>query len=212
MGECVTVMPPAAPGLAPPQSASRMVRSADGKIRSDTGQLSVITDPGSERTIMIDHLKKEARIFHMPQQPPGAPMFGPPASGMPGAPPGSEIQKVEELGKSMIDGLEVVGRRYTLPPAAVPKPPSIPQAPGLPQRPGLPNAPAMPQPPAPPPVPTVCEVWTSTKFQLPVLTKTTGSFGEQVRRCRYAEAAHPSDAVFDIPPGYNTIVMPARKP
>ena len=193
-------MQPAKPGANPQETLSRMCRSSDGKIRCDSGHTTVITDLASRQTIMIDHLAKEAQVFPM-QQIPGA-QFGQAALAAAATPPSMRLVNVQDLGKSFIEGQEVVGKRFTFQPPGAPAIPSLPQPPAFPagQPPGMPN---LPQPPL-----TVSEVWTSTKLELPVLTKTTGSFGEQVQRCRYTESGEPSASVFQIPQGYKPPVVP----
>src|SRR5215469_8476236 len=88
-------------GGPPTQSASRMWRSSDGKFRLDTPSTSVITDPTSQQTILLDHAKKEATIVPMSaassgSEPPSSPK-APASQGQ--APP----VKVEDLGKSTIE-------------------------------------------------------------------------------------------------------------
>src|SRR5579864_2466140 len=61
------------------QSASRMWRSSDGKMRLDTPHTSIISDPAGQKTIMLDHLKKEAMVIPTPPAASG--------SAMPGMPP-----------------------------------------------------------------------------------------------------------------------------
>src|ERR1700730_17317695 len=77
--ECASKTQPAGGGQ-PSQSASRMWRSGDGKTRIDTPTTSVISDPASQHTIVLDHVKKEATVIPMP--PPGSP--GPAPSAAPG--------------------------------------------------------------------------------------------------------------------------------
>src|SRR5581483_9722177 len=96
----------------------------------------------------------------------------PPAAPLP---PG---MSVKELGIRLIAGHEVAGKQFTMPPLAPPKPPALPQA----QIPGMPGAP--PLPPKPDPKAIVSEVWTSTSLHLPVLTRITGSFGQQICHCK----------------------------
>jgi hypothetical protein len=178
-----------------------MWRSSDGKFRLDTPKTSVITDPASQKAILLDHVKKEATI--VPMQPP--------ASG--GAPPGSpqvpaqgQVQpaKVEDLGKSMIEGHEVEGKRFTLPPFSPPSKPEMPKAkmPGAPKAPAAPGAPAPPQAPKLPTVPSVTEVWTSVKLKAPVLTKVATSAGEQTTYCKPVSGDEPHPSMFQIPQGY----------
>lgn len=203
--ECASKTQPAAGG-APTQSASRMWRSGDGKTRIDTPQSSIISDPVSQQTIVLDHVKKEASVI--PMAPPGA--AAPQASAAPGSADAgihpSSVQ-VQDLGKSMIEGHEVEGKRYTFPGQPSPPKPPMPAMPGLksPGAPGAPNAPqasASPQAPKAPPPPNIAEVWTSVKLKTPVLTKVTTPVGEQTTYCKPTESAEHPPSVFQIPPGY----------
>jgi hypothetical protein len=175
----------------------------------DTPKTSVITDPASQKAILLDHVKKEATIVPMPSSAsagaqPGSPQV--PAQGQ------VQPAKVEDLGKSMIEGHEVEGKRFTLPPFSPPSKPDMPKAkmPGVPQvsLPGAPKAPPAPGAPAPaqapklPTVPSVTEVWTSVKLKAPVLTKVTTSAGEQTTYCKPISGDDPHPSVFQIPQGY----------
>jgi hypothetical protein len=205
------------------QSASRMWRSSDGKMRIDTPTTSVISDPTSQQTILLDHTNKEASIIPMKPS-----MLGGAPPTMPQAPVGAgqaQPMQVQDLGKSMIEGHEVEGKRFTLPPPPslpTPSAPLAPQAkmPGMPQVnmpgmkvPGAPPIPGMPpppsaaasgapQPPKPPQGPAVAEVWTSVKLKVPVLTKVTLPTGEQTTYCKPTSTAEPHPSLFQIPPGY----------
>jgi hypothetical protein len=185
-----------------------MWRSSDGKMRIDTPSASIISSPADQKTILLDHLKKEAMIIPMPP-PPGAAPSG--SAKMPSAAaPASPPMQVQDLGKSMIEGHEVEGKRYVLPAAQKPPAPPMPKLPPLPQMPkvaSLPKAPAAPQlpkapPPAKPPQPTVTEVWTSVKLKTPVLTKITSSLGSQTTYCKPTSTEEPHPSLFQIPPGY----------
>jgi hypothetical protein len=213
--ECASKTQPAGGGP-PTQSASRLWRSSDGKTRIDTPLSSVISDPFLQQTIVLDHVKKEASIIPM-TTPPGAPA----APSMPGAPTpaGSPAVHVQDLGKSMIDGHEVEGKRFTLPAVAPPAKPPLPAMPGV-KMPGLkmpglkvpglnmPGAPAAPKPPgapAAPPLPkppSVAELWTSVKLKTPVLTKVSTPAGELTTYCKPTLTAEHPPSVFQIPPGY----------
>jgi len=185
-----------------------MWRSSDGKMRLDTPHTSVISDPASQHTILLDHLKKEATILPMtlptaPTAPSGTPQA--PAGAVPPPPP----MHVEDLGKSMIEGHEVEGKRFTLPAVAPPPKPQMPKpqlpkasAPGAPQMPKPPAAPKLPEPPKMPPKPNVTEVWTSVKLKTPVLTKVSTAAGEQTTYCKPTSAEEPHPSVFQIPQGY----------
>jgi len=130
--------------------------------------------------------------------------------------------RVQDLGKSMIDGHEVEGKRFTLPHMAPPAKPPLPAMPGVKmpganvpglKMPGLkvPGAPAAPKPPgapAPPSAsalpkpPSVTELWTSVKLKTPVLTKVTTPAGELTTYCKPTVTAEHPPSVFQIPPGY----------
>jgi hypothetical protein len=186
-------------------------------MRVDTPQMSVISLPTNQQTILLDHLKKEAMVIPMgPGQ--GSPSSG--GGGAQGVAPQVPPVKVEDLGKSMIEGHEVEGKRFTLPPLPAfqkPKMPEMPKLPNMPEAPKMPDAKLpqakmsdaakLPQPSKPPempkpPQPTVTEVWTSTKLKTPVLTKITSSAGERTTYCKPTSAEEPPASVFQIPPGY----------
>jgi hypothetical protein len=241
-GECLTVLKPPQPDAPQQEFPSKMFRAADGKTRMDYANVSVITDPQKQQSILLDHAAKEARVIPFTPPKPAPP-------GIPGAPPAvpvakAEAPKVEDLGKSFIEGHEVEGKKYTFqppkmpPPPEPPKPPDMPKPPEMakppemPKPPGVPKPPDLakgaavakpPQPPTPPPMPempkppeppkpTVQEVWTSTKLKLPVLTKTQGSFGEQICKCKYSEAGEPAASLFQIPPDYKQVKLPPAEP
>lgn len=205
--DCGTKTQPSGGG-APTQSASRMWRSSDGKFRLDTPSTSVINDPKSQQTILLDHLKKEATIIPMPGASSGGP--SPASPQIPAAQGQAPPVKVEDLGKSMIEGHEVEGKRFTLPPFTPPPKPDMPQVkmPGVPQAamPGAPKAPSgapsPPQSPKLPTIPSVTEVWSSVKLKVPVLTKVTTAAGEQTTYCKPVSTDDPHPSVFQIPQGY----------
>ena len=216
-------------GGAPTQSASRMWRSSDGKTRIDLPQTSVISDPASQHTIVLDHLKKEASVI--PMSPPGAASM-PGAPGAPAAPAPPSVH-VQDLGKSMIDGHEVEGKRFTMPTPATPPKPPMPAMPAMPaakmpalkmaalkmpglkmpgvKMPGAPEAPKAPGTPGAPKPPSVTEMWTSVKLKTPVLTKVTTPSGELTTYCKPTLTAEHPPSVFQIPAGY-TIKPPNVKP
>lgn len=183
----------AQPGVAQAQQfPSKLFRSLDGKIRVDTGNMSVITDLQNKQSVILDHLTKEARLSSLnpPLGPDGLPLPNfPTIPDIPGPPP---PMNVKDLGKRFIEGHEVDGKEYIIQ--------KIPKTPGL----QLPNA------PAPPPI--ISEVWTSTKFGLPVLTRLKGSFGEQLCHCRVTEMTAPNPQMFQIPPDYKVVPMPQAAP
>ncbi|HET9407668.1 MAG TPA: hypothetical protein VFO39_10555 [Candidatus Sulfotelmatobacter sp.] len=177
---------------------------------------SIISDPVSQQTILLDHLKKEARIIPTP---PAAAGSAPP--GMPQAPAAAgqaPHMKVEDLGKSMIEGHEVEGKRYTLPAfTPPPKPPApkadLPKMANAPQAPHgqKPSPPQAPQAPKLPNVPSVTELWTSTKLKIPVLTKVSTAAGQQTTYCKPTSTQEPPPSTFKIPPEYK-IVPPNAPP
>ena len=207
--DCATKMQPAGGG-APSQSASRMWRSSDGKFRLDTPSTSVITDPSSQQAIVLDHLKKEAMIVPMSAAASGIRVPGSPQ--VPAAQGQAPSVKFEDLCKSMIEGHEVEGKRFTLPPFSPPPKPEMPQLTmpgasqaslsGAPKAPTALGGPSPPGAPKLPSVPSVTELWTSVKLKAPVLTKVTTSAGEQTTYCKPVSTADPHPSVFQIPEGY----------
>ncbi len=74
-----------------------MWRSGDGKFRFDTPSTSVITDPASQKAIILDHVKKEAMIVPMAPAASGTAAGGAPQ--VPSAQGQVAPVKVEDLGK-----------------------------------------------------------------------------------------------------------------
>jgi hypothetical protein len=183
-----------------------MWKSSDGKFRLDTPTSSVISDPATQKTILLDHLKKEAIILPTPPAAPGSAPTG--GAQAPAAAGQAAPMKVEDLGKSTIEGHEVEGKRFTLPVFAPPQMPQMPKMPGAPQAPGapagssVPGAPKPPQKPKLPAIPSVTEVWTSVNLKTPVLTKVTTAAGEQTTYCKPVSMDEPHPSVFQIPQGY----------
>jgi hypothetical protein len=173
-----------------------MLRSSDGKLRIDMPNTTVITNPAAQQAIVLDHLTKQAQILPLQMQPPQIPQPPVPPAGapQPGAPKMPSVT-VQDLGKSLIEGHPVEGKRFTA------QPPALPQAP---QVPGAPNAPQVPQAP---PAPTISEVWTSTHFKMPVLTKITTPGGVQTTYCKPSAAAEPDPSLFQVPPGYKVVTL-----
>ena len=209
--ECTTTVQPAQPGAAPQQFGYKTARAADGKMRTDYGATSVITDPKAGKMMLLDHVKKEVRTLPIPEGPPQPPK--PPEAAIPGAPkppdpPPLPGMTVKDLGKRLVEGHEVEGKQFTLPPP--PKPPEPPAMPKLPEKPALPGMPkppemAKPEAPKPPAPPTVTEVWTSTQLHIPVLTRITGPFGKQTCHCKNLSGAEPPPAHFEIPADYRKV-------
>ena len=167
-------------------------------MRIDTPSASIISNPAEQKTILLDHLKKEATVIPMPTASGSAPSGGPK---MPGGAAAAPAMQVQDLGKSLIEGHEVEGKRYVLPAAQKPQAPAVPQMPQMPkapQPPPLPKAPSLPKPPQP----TVAEVWTSVKLKTPVLTKITSALGSQTTYCKPTSTQEPHASTFEIPPGY----------
>ena len=175
-----------------------MLRSITGQVRIDYGPTSVIMNAAMTEMHLLDHVKLEFRKIAIP--PPPVPGVTPPAiPGMPGAPPipTTPAMIVKDLGIKIVAGIEVIGKQYTLPPLTPPKPPAVP---------GMPGAPALPAPPA---VPLIAEAWISTKLQMPVLSRVTGSFGQQMCHCKNAVPGEPPPTAFQIPANYKQAGLPA---
>ena len=211
------------PGAPPVQSAFRFQRASDGKTRVDSGAMSVISNPATGQTVVLDHAKKTALV--QPAPPPAPPMAAPqtPQAGapaFPGATPHPPGVQGQSLGKSVFQGHEVVGNRYVIQPPPPPKIPGVPKFPRMPGAPPAPPAAQMPGAPAPqvpaapqkPPGPTTVETWTSTKLHLPMMTKMQGSFGQLTQVCHSAVPGEPHPAAFQIPPGYKLVKPAPPKP
>ncbi len=182
-------------------------------MRIDTPHTSVITLPASQKAILLDHLKKEAMIIPMPAAPSAiSSSQNLQASGTAAHHPALQVH---DLGKAMIEGVEVEGKRYVLKQeqqamskmqaqqmSSKPQSPQASQTPAAP----MPGMPAMPIPPNLQQLaklePTVTEVWTSVKLGTAVLTKVKSSAGEQTTYCKPTSTDEPHPSLFEIPPGY----------
>jgi hypothetical protein len=221
--EYATALQPAEPNSTPVQSAFRFCRGAGGQTRVDSGDTSVISDPAAGNAILLDHVKKTATIQQTPPPPqlPGAPPMPQPAfPGAPAAPQAPNVQ-VQDLGKSVIQGQAVEGKRFLIPTPPLPQAPGVPKPPALPGAPQAPNAPgapaAPPHPPAPaasqaPQPPTIADVWHSPGMSLPMLTQMSGPFGQLTQSCQSAVPGEPHPAAFQIPPDYKVILAPPPVP
>ena len=175
-------------------------------MRLDTPHTSIITLPAGQKTIMLDHLKKEAMVIPMPPVSSApSPSQNPQASGAAAQHPALQVH---DLGKALIEGLEVEGKRYILTPPQA-KAPSNSQAATKPQAPQAPNMPGTPALAIPPNLqqlaklaPTVTEVWTSIKLGTAVLTNVKSAAGEQTTYCKPTSTDEPHPSLFEIPPGY----------
>lgn len=181
--DCVTTLQSNLPGANANvmQTPSKWFRDAQGKLRFDYPDMSIINDPASKKSILLDHLKKEARFIEEPPIPtlPGGLPAMPQPPKMPEIPKAPDMN-VQELGKRFIDGVEAEGKRYLM---KVPPPPNMPQA---------------PEPP------NVMEVWTGVQNKLPILTMIKGKFGEQICHCKYS-GLPPAPSMFEIPPDYKLV-------
>jgi hypothetical protein len=190
--DCTTTIKLADSASLPQKIGYKMSRAADGKLRIDYATTSVITDPNSDKLLLLDHIKKEARAIPIPKD--AAPQLSPPHLPVPGMPSVPELPKppdmnVKDLGKRLIEGHEVEGKQFTLP-----SPPTPPPLPGAPPLPAL--------------KPLIAEVWTSTELHIPVLTRITGPFGQQMCHCKNATAGEPPASAFQIPQDYKKIGFP----
>lgn len=209
MAEYVSTLQPHGALTQPPPAPYRFFRASDGKTRIDTGNISVIHDPGAAKTVVLDHAKQEAHITAVAPQPPAVPGM-PQIPGMPSIPaaPQPPAVHVQDLGKSMMHGQQVEGKRYSIQPSPVaqlPQATAVSHAPGMPQMPQ--KAPLPPQPQAP----TIAEVWSSPQLQLPMATRINGSFGQQTTMCQRALPGEPNPAVFQIPANYKQVLPAAPK-
>ena len=176
--ECIETTQHALPGAPPLESLIKRFRAADGKLRVDFGKTSIITDPATGERILLDHVMREARILTDEVRIPSEPAL--PSIPRPPVAPGlPNPPDVVALGKDFIEGQEVEGMRYVFQALNPLSPPSI----------------------------TSWEVWTSTKLQMPVLTRTVGSFGVRTCTCKCTPVAPPA-SMFQVPTGYTVIRPP----
>ena len=174
--ECVETVQFAQPGAILQQIPTRQFRSIEGKIRFDFGTSSLISDPSTQVRVLLDHVKLEARMLSAPPLPalpgvPQTPQF--PGFTVPPIPSESPGVTMVNLGKATVEGLEAEGVRYLFQAVDPLRPPAI----------------------------SSWEVWTSTLLQLPVMTKTIGSFGQRINVCKCV-AMQPPDSLFQ---GYTVV-------
>jgi len=216
----MTMMQPAN-GAPPTQQVTQMLKSADGKMRLDMPNMSVITNPAMQHALVLDHLKQEFKMIpiqlpapnlpHPPGMPhlPGMPKMPalPQIPGMPHPP----VMHAQDLGKTMLGGIPVEGKQFSLHMPTLPALPKAPQLPGMPKAPGLPGmpqapgapqVPGMPKPPALPKPPIIAQVWSSPVTGMPVMSKITGEFGTQTMQCQTAPVPEPHPSMFQPPPNY----------
>ena len=177
--ECIETTVPAQPSAAVLASVVLRFRAADGRLRVDFGNFSMLTNPATGEQILLNHLAQEARIFvNQVPIPPQLPI--PAIPGLPTVPAFPPEPNLVALGKIIVDGLPVEGVRHVF--AAID---SL----------------------SPPPI-TSWEVWTNTSLQMPVFTRTVGSFGVRTCVCK-CTAAEPPASTFQIPANYTVIRGPA---
>jgi hypothetical protein len=226
---------PALPGKRPQVHVWKMFRSTGGSMHLDFGKTGLITKPGAKGALLLDHVKREARIVPPPAPAQAAP---PPATAPGGAIPQTpkppSLPKVKDLGKRIIGGYQAEGKMYTFHPPKAPalsqpagKTPAVPKMPTLPglvpagagaaalgKPPAVPKMPAIAKPPipsAPPAKVQTLEVWTHTQLKVPLLTKASGVSGLQSSICKNAKGGEPPASLFRIPPDYK-LVQPKPPP
>lgn len=144
-----------------------------------------------------------------------------PYSGLTPAPHSPRAQ-VEDLGKSVIQGHEVEGKRFLMQPPPPAQIPAMPKTPALTAA-GLPKTPQAAKAGAASTfaggcgattrrVPTTAEVWTSTSMRLPKPTKMSGGFGQLTQVSQGAVPAEPHTAAFQIPADYKVVHSLAKPP
>lgn len=122
--DCIETTIPSIPGANPLEMIIRQFRSLEGKLRFDFGMMSLIINPLTGVQFLLDHLAMEARMLEAMVQLPGMPQLPPipsiPSLVLPQAPNiGAEIASLEQLGISIIQGLEAEGMRYLFPPGGL---------------------------------------------------------------------------------------------
>lgn len=176
-------------------------------MRYDHGDHSVITDPSSKQVTLLDHVKKQARIFPTPEHSePAVPSGG---LGPKSSAPANAPLTVKDLGKRMIAGHETEGKSYT---HQSPRPPGTPPS-SVPPKPPKGSAPPAAADTPPPPhssphgakAPQTVEVWTSHKLKLPLASSVTGASGKQTTTGKKVVLGEPSPSAFQVPTGYKLV-------
>ena len=89
-----------------------MFRSSQGEMHLDFGKTGLISKPGAMQSILLDHVKRQARIVPAPphaQAPPSSPQA--PGGSVPHVPaPPAALLHVKDLGKQTIGGHEAEGK------------------------------------------------------------------------------------------------------
>ena len=102
-------------------------------MRIDSPTSSIISNPTDQKTILLDQLEKRGDDYShacgLQSQ------RAPAGSKLPGGAPSPPAMQVQDLGKSMIEGHEVEGKRYVLPAAQKPQMPPMPKIPQVPDSP-----------------------------------------------------------------------------
>jgi len=193
---------PALPGKRPQVHVWKMFRSTGGAMHLDFGKTGLITKPGAKGALLLDNVKREARMVPPVHAQAAAPPATAPGGAMPHTPKPPALPNVKDLGKRIIGGHPAEGKMYTFHP---------PKVPGLPQpgkAPAGPKIPAMAKPPipsAPRAKVQTLEVWTHTQLKVPLLTKASGISGLQSSICKNAKGGEPPASLFRIPPGYKLV-------
>ncbi len=149
---------------------------------------------------MLNRESKEATVIPMKDVSGPQPQSG----GKPALSPPAAPTEVQDLGKRMLLGHEVEGKRYTFPPVMPPPQPKEAPMPAEERRGAAVKA--------DPPPPQTLEVWTATKLQIPLVSRTVGVLGKQTTMCRKISPGEPPAAAFKIPPEYKIIEKPAASP
>src|ERR1019366_527021 len=84
--DCTATLQSSQPGSLPQKMSYSMSRSADGKMRIDYPNSSVITNPATGQMQLLDHVKKEVTTIPLPAAVPPQVAAQLQAPGMPGAP------------------------------------------------------------------------------------------------------------------------------
>jgi hypothetical protein len=177
--DCLQTTLSALAGVNPIQMALQQFRSAEGKLRINFGTTSLIINPLAQVRILLDHLALTARILSSAAGPPGVPGIPP----LPSPPIGLEAELSLAGAAAQIVQL---GKAFM----------EGLEVEGM--RYLFPPGGAV----------LSWEVWTSIRLQLPVMTRTIGSFGERTCICKCTPVP-PPPAIFEIPAGYVVINPPA---
>lgn len=168
------------------KSSAQFFRDEKSRVRIETGDHAIISDPVKGESFTLDLPKKIAIPSPVPpplpgMKPPEMPKM-PKAPGMPEIPAPPEFKETADLGEKLIEGVKAHGKEYSA------------EVPGKPK-------------------PIKNEIWTSEELQLPVVSKfidpASGTTSTMEMK-KIAPGAKLDPSLFKVPDGF--ALKPPPKP